>query len=48
MAIEGFLDVQNVCNGKPLDTPHIDCNKSEYTDAKVVRILPSVGLMVKF
>jgi hypothetical protein len=48
MAIEAFLDVQNVYNRRPLDTPHFDYNTSEYTDVKVVRILPSIGLMVKF
>lgn len=47
-AIAGFLNVQNIYNRRPLDTPHFDYSTGKYADARVIGILPSIGFMAKF
>jgi hypothetical protein len=45
--IEVFLDIQNVYNKKPLDTPEIDLKTGVYTETAMVGIVPSAGITIR-
>ncbi|MGE5314222.1 MAG: TonB-dependent receptor [Acidobacteriota bacterium] len=42
--IEVFLDIQNVYNKKPLDTPEMDLRTGTYKETAMVGIVPSLGI----
>jgi hypothetical protein len=44
--IEAFLDVQNIYNKKPLDTPSPDPQTGVFRDTGMIGIVPSIGIKV--
>jgi hypothetical protein len=44
--MEAFIDVQNVYNNKPFDTPMIDPATGRYRETAIIGIVPSVGVKV--
>jgi hypothetical protein len=44
--IEAFIDVQNIYNKKPLDTPEFDTKTGRYRETDAIGIVPSVGIKV--
>jgi hypothetical protein len=44
--VEAFIDVQNVYNNKPFDTPVIDPATGRYRETAIIGIVPSIGVKV--
>ncbi|HLP15126.1 MAG TPA: TonB-dependent receptor [Bacteroidota bacterium] len=46
-SIDVFVDVQNLYNKKPFDTPELDLTTRLYRETAMVGIVPSVGIIIR-